>query len=187
MALPSSFANRRAMNRKVEPSQQLIAFRIHHEWFALPILVAQKVILLDKLHDSLFGKGASVAFYQEEELVVLDMGRRIFGDAIAKATTPDQAPAPNHTTTQIQFVNQQRYLLIVDSFHGEPVGLLLDSQPSLRRVPQSAFSPLPPNHFADGGIRCVHALVTSIQGQPPLFLLNLHQLLEPVTHHISGY
>lgn len=186
MALPSSFAYRRA-NRKVEPSQQLIAFRIHHEWFALPILVAQKVILLDKLHDSLFGTGASVTFYQEEELVVLDMGRRIFGEAIAKAANPDQPPSPNSTVTQIQFVNQQRYLLIVDSFHGEPVGLLLDSQPSLRRVPQSAFSPLPPNHFAEGGIRCVHALVTSIQGQPPLFLLNLHQLLEPVTHHFSGY
>ncbi|MBD1995521.1 chemotaxis protein CheW [Leptolyngbya sp. FACHB-541] len=186
MALPSSFAYRRA-SRKVEPSQQLIAFRIHHEWFALPILVAQKVILLDKLHDSLFNTGASVAFYQEEELVVLDIGRRIFGEAIAKAANPDEPLAPNHTTTQIQFVNQQRYLVIVDSFHGEPIGLLLNSQPSLRRVPQSAFSPLPPNHFAEGGIRCVHALVTSIQGHPPLFLLNLHQLLEPVTHHFSGY
>jgi chemotaxis signal transduction protein len=187
MALPSSFTHRRAVNRKLEPSQQLIAFRIYREWFALPILVAQKVILLDKLHGSLFGKGASVAFYQDEELVVLDMGRRIFGDAIEQAANPSEPPSANHTVTQIQFVNQQRYLLIVDSFNDEPVGLLLESQPMLRRVPQSAFSPLPPNHFTDGGIRCVHALVASIQGEPPLFLLNLQQLLEPVTHYFSGY
>ena len=185
MALPSSFAYRRAINRKLEPSQQLITFRIHHEWFALPILVAQKVILLDKLHGSPFSTESSVAFFQEQELVVLDVGRRIFGDAIAQAVL-SQPPAANHAVTQIQFVSQQRYLVIVDGSHDEPVGLFLESQPTLRRVPQSAFSPLPPNHFSDGGIHCVHALVSSIQGEPPLFLLNLHQLLEPITH-LTGY
>ena len=74
-------------------------------------------------------------------------------------------------------VNSPAYLLIVQDNARDFIGIPLYSQPSLRRVPLSDLKPLPSAYLTDGNIRCVSALVV-IQGEPPLFLLNLDQLLK---------
>ncbi|NJR61659.1 MAG: hypothetical protein HC769_24185 [Cyanobacteria bacterium CRU_2_1] len=69
-------------------------------------------------------------------------------------------------------------MLIVQNPQGELIGIPLDSAPSLRRVPRSAFAPLPPTYLTEGGVRCVSALIVLNPKEAPLFLLNLDQLLQ---------
>ena len=87
------------------------------------------------------------------------------------------------------------YLLILQPEHievnSEAIGIPLNSPPSLQRVPLTAFRPLPPTYLAEGSIRCVSALIVSktaseieasLPPEPPLFLLNLDLLLQPLAH-----
>jgi hypothetical protein len=62
--------------------------------------------------------------------------------------------------------------------NGSLIGVPFDSPPMLRRVPKSAFAPIPTVYLAQGTIRCVSALITVSESEPPFFLLNLEQLLQ---------
>ncbi|WP_225913953.1 hybrid sensor histidine kinase/response regulator [Leptolyngbya ohadii] len=46
-----------------------------------------------------------------------------------------------------------------------------------RQLARSAFAPIPPTYLVESGIRCVSALVKPSETEPPLFFLNLEQLL----------
>jgi chemotaxis signal transduction protein len=146
-------------NRRAEPLQKLIVFRIRQEWFAVPIQFAQKVIPLGLVYGAPQG-GISLTRYQDQEIPVIDAEQRIFGQG-----GDSSAPA------------EQRHLMIVDDRQGSLIGIPLDSPPTLRRVTKTAFSPIPTVYLAEGWIRCVNALVTVSENEPPFFLLNLDQLL----------
>lgn len=167
----SSLRSRRLAARQTETTHQLIAFRLRQEWFALPIQAVQRVIPLDKVYGDPNGTGISVTTYQGNEILAIDVGQYIFKgvpEAATIASFESDGENPSH----------QPYLAIIQSNADHLVGLPIDSPPSLRRVPESAFKPLPERYLAKGDIQCVSSLVKSVDSQPPLFLLDCERLIE---------
>ena len=163
----SSLRSRRLAARQTEVTQQLIAFRLRQEWFALPIQAVQRVVPLDKVYGDPHGTGISVTTYQGNEILVIDVGQGIF-KGVPEAASQPRGESPD----------KQRYLAIIQSSADNFVGLPIDSPPSLRRVPESAFKALPERYLTKGNMQCVSSLVPSIDSQPPLFLLNCERLVE---------
>ncbi|MBW4468990.1 MAG: chemotaxis protein CheW [Stenomitos rutilans HA7619-LM2] len=176
MSLQLSPKSQRLRARKAEVTHQLIVFRLRQEWFALPIHVAQKVIPLGKLYGAGNGTDVSLALYQDREIPVLDIQRRIFGTG-SQPLLPGKA-ASSHPTNHAELSPATPLLLLVQTSAETTIGFPLDTQPSLRRVPESAFVPLSPTYLAGGQVRCAKCLIVLDSEQPPIFLLNLDQLLQ---------
>ena len=177
MAVFSPLTSRRSTRRNAVRTQQLIVFRVRNEGFALPIWAVQKVIPMSKIYGAPQGAGVSLTLYQDQELIVIDVERRIFRevpnlDSSSSALGKSCAFGMNGT-------NQDGYLLIVQSSQGKQVGLPIEEPPSLQRVPESAFAPLTKDYLSEGNIRCVSALIKLNNDEPPLFLLNPDQLIQP--------
>ena len=120
------------------------------------------------------------------DLATLDPEDQSASTALILAPTSPQPDRPH---------DRPAYLLILQLDHvdvnPEAIGIPLNSPPSLQRVPLTAFRPLPPTYLAAGSIRCVSALIVSKTAseidtlerspEPPLFLLNLDLLLQPLS------
>lgn len=175
MATLSSLKGRRFGAKQTEATQQVLAFRLDQEWFALPIQSVQKVVSLGHIYGDPQSSGVSLTSYQSRELVVVDVGHRIFGRVpspeLAAPTPTEQSISPDLSLT--------RYLLVLQVSSGELVGLPITSQPVLRRVPMSAFGPLPTAYATEGNIRCISSLMLQTANEPPLFLLDPEVLLQP--------
>jgi len=167
MLTPHSFRSRRFAARKVEPTQQLLVFSLQSAWFALPVKFVSKVIALDALQEDTLESATGLILYQSREIPILDLRQRLFGRAMETLRSP--------------------YLAIVPNLQGDMVGLPLESQPALRRIPESAFSALSATYQSEGNIRCASALIIPSQEEPPIFLLNLHQVLQPPASLPSGF
>jgi chemotaxis signal transduction protein len=163
--------SQRLANRRAEPLQKLIVFRIRREWFAVPIQLAHKVVPLGLVYGASEG-GISLTRYLDQELPVIDVERRIFGHGVDLSSQPLLPGDASRSAPE-----EQRHLMIVEYQEGL-IGIPLDSPPTLRRAPKSAFSPIPAVYLAEGHIRCVSALITISENEPPFFLLNLDQLLQ---------
>jgi chemotaxis signal transduction protein len=166
-----SFLSRRTLHRRSDALQPLITFRLQQVWFALPIQVAQRVVPLGQVYGHSANGSLSLTHYQNQEIVVLDIRSRVFSHLSL------EIPPANEKSVAITTAIAQPHLLIVDYRDGELVGIRLDTPPVLRRVPRSAFSPVPATYLLESGIRCVSALVTPAESEP-LFFLNLEQLFE---------
>lgn len=176
MTLSPYRRDRRHLSRRSDSTQQLIVFRLYQEWFALPIRAAYRVIPVGQIYG--IQQGVSLSRYQDRDVTVVDIKQRIFGRTVGgdrpllvESKQPDSAAAP-------QGEDPQRYLLLLQSAEGQLIGIPLDEFPLLRRVPQSAFTPIPRMYLAESGVRCVSALVTLPDDAPPMFLLNLNQLID---------
>lgn len=166
MAIFSPLRSRRFARNQTEPTIHLIAFSLRQQWFALPILQVVKVVPMGNLHGDPKQFGIAVTVYQDQELLVLDVGHRIFQD------TPSAS------------IGGAAYLLIVQNSTGDLVGIPIDAPPTLRRVPESACKPLPEDYMNYGNIKCVSDIIVE-QSVPQsgaksdhraLFLLNAEQL-----------
>ncbi len=176
MSVFSPLTSRRSSNRKVKPTQQLIVFRLRNEGFALPIRASLKVIPLGEVFGAPQTTGVGLTLYQEQELLVIDIGKRIFKGLLTQSALPTSEPSE---TLPPSDTIEGSYLLIVQSSTRKLVGLPLLEPPSLQRVPESAFAPLTSEYLAYGTIQCVSALIMQSNEQPPLFLLNPDQLVQP--------
>lgn len=165
-----SLLSQRSRARHAEATRQVIAFRLRQEWFALPIETVQKVVPLGKIYGDPQQTGISLTIYQGQELLVVDVGRRIFSE------TPHSAHTLGLNASQHP---AQSYLLVVQIPSGSLIGLPIDSQPALQRVPKSAFTPLPVYYLSAANLRCVTALMIQTPDQPPLFLLDPERLGQP--------
>lgn len=177
MAIFSPLASRRQSRRIAEVTQQLIVFRLRDENFALPIRTVQKVIPIDKIYGAPGGNGVSLTLYQDQELIVIDVGRRIFRGRPSE----DSFKSELHHQTEEALQNKplaQGYLLIVQNSMGLVVGLPIEEPPSLLRVPESAFTPLSASYISEGNLRCVSVLIKKNNDEPPLFLINPDQLVQ---------
>lgn len=175
MATLSSLKGRRFGAKQTEATQQVLTFRLDQEWFALPIQSVQKVVSLGHIYGDPQSSGVSLTSYQNRELVVVDVGHRIFGRVQSQDIS---APTSvDHATSQD--LSLARYLLVLQTSSGELVGLPIDSQPVLRRVPMSAFGPLPAAYVTEGNIRCISSLMLQTADEPPLFLIDPEVLLHP--------
>ncbi|AFY76938.1 MAG: chemotaxis protein CheW [Hydrococcus sp. C42_A2020_068] len=174
MAIYSPVRSRRTAARQAEKTRQFITFRLRQEWFALPIYAVQKVIQMGKVYGDPQGTGISLTNYQGQEIIVVDVARRIFGE------TSSVAGERKHSLSSVVGeVSEPRFMLLVQSNSGEIVGLPVDSTPAMRRVPESAFTPIPKTYMAQGNIRCISSTTIQLSDHPPLFLLEANQLAEP--------
>jgi purine-binding chemotaxis protein CheW len=187
------FASRRTANRQTQATHQLIVFGIQQEWFALPIQVVHRVLPLEHIYGVSHDGGVGLTRHENQEVSVIDVEQRIFGKSSCWYLPPNptisnhsgfppdiQSPPSSQTPYELhpQEVTQQRYLLIVKNTQEKLIGIPLKSQPTLHRVPKSVFAPVPPAYLAEGKIRCISALVVLADDQPPVFLLNLDQLVQ---------
>ena len=165
---------KRSTARQARATQQLIVFHLENEGFALPIRTVLKVIPLGQVYGAPGGAGIGFTLYQDQELIVIDVKNRIFHPPPRQVLSGGNLRLSS--TEQPREV-AERYLLIVQDSQGKLVGLPIDAPPSLQRVPESAFSPITSDYINEGNIRCVSALIISHNDEPPIFLLNPHQLL----------
>jgi chemotaxis signal transduction protein len=189
---------RRLAKRRVEPTQQLILFRLQQEWFALPILMVQKVVPLGQVYGASVGN-MSLMHYQNLEIPIIDIEHWIF----RKPSTPslfasstldtsamlsltaaqsldlkESAPEASALEASVPVPPTQPHLLITSNSQGDLCGIPINSQPMLQRVPESAFKRLPAVYKSGGSINCVSALIVLAKSDRPAFLLDLHRLIQ---------
>lgn len=158
MVSSPSFRSRRFASRKVVPTQQVLVFCLRQVWFALPIQVISKVIRLETLHRVGSASVIGLVLYHNQEIPVLDIYQRIFGQPLAEEPLT--------------------YLVIVQNPQGELLGFPLETQPRLQRVPNSAFSALSTTYQIESTMRCTQSLIIRGETEPPIFFLTFQQLLE---------
>jgi chemotaxis signal transduction protein len=185
MAIYSPLRSRRLAAQKVEATKRLITFKLGTEDFALPLDQVQKVTTLDRVYGDPDRTGVSLTTYQGRELVVIDVGYRIFGKE-QQVILPSQHKRTSKLDPQTS-LESVRYLLILQSAPSETtsgpsalVGLPIDSPPSIQSIQLSAFQPLPDIYRKHTNIHCVSAMsVATTAGagssggdRPSIFLLD---------------
>ena len=168
---------RRAKTPQVEKTQQLIVFSISQDWFALPIQATEKVIPMQESCGDPHDIGVSLTIYQGKELLVLDVIRHVFGVSAHPLHGSLPALANSEDLGKSTTETRSRYLLIVRTLHHTLLGFPINLPPIVRRVPLSAFTPLPADYATRVNIQCVNSLVVE-SGFPPLFLLDTEQLVQ---------
>jgi chemotaxis signal transduction protein len=167
-----AFTSGRRSRRKPKPKLSLIAFMLRHEWFALPTQAVYRVVPLGSTYGTNPRTGVSLTRYQDRDIPVLDIEQQVF-------TMPAQTTLLPSSSTSTEPI--QRYLLLIEPSPGDPIGILLNAPPHLHRVDETAFAPLPSVYQTGGSLRFVSALVSPAKDRPSMFLLNLSQLLQPLS------
>ncbi len=161
MPLTSLLRSRRLAHKAAIATQQVIAFQLQQTWFALPIHAVQRVVPLGDVYGDPKQQGICLTLYQDQELLVLDVGQRIFGSVSESRTQGTQG-----------------FLLVVQSRAGALVGIPIVQPPVLKRVPDSAFTPLPQTYLASGMIRCLSDRMAHLEDGLTLFFLDPEQLFQ---------
>ena len=173
MAIYSPLRSRRLAAQQTEATQRLITFKLCQETFAVKLASVHKVTTLDRLYGDPSGTGVSLTTYQNRELVVIDVGHRIFGKT--QQLVPPQAKridAPESNLNPLV-----RFLLILQPEPNRLVGLPIDSPPSIQSIQISAFQPLPDIYRQHGNIHCVSSLSIKLRDRPSIFLLDVDSLV----------
>lgn len=190
MAIYSPLRSRRLAAKQTEATQRLITFKLGTETFALPLDRIGKVTTIDRLGANLgqrlYGDpnntGVSLTTYQGQELVVIDVGHRIFGKPQSQILPNDTNPIDRNAANNVEI----RYLAIVqtdgvDSTGARSlVGLPLDSPPIIQSLPLSAFKPLPEIYQQHSNIHCVSGMSIDLPDRPSIFLLDVASLAASV-------
>lgn len=169
MALLTTSRHRRLASTSKQATRQLITFQLRQEWCALPINAVEKVVMMGKVYGDPQQTGVSVTSHEGRELLVVDVGHRIFGESYS-----DMSSAPVFATDK----NVTRFLLVVRDDSGQSIGLPIDSAPAVRRVPVDSVSSLPSTYQAEGSLRCVSSLAVDTGDAPPIFVLDTSRLCQ---------
>lgn len=161
MAILSSARSRRG--RKAEATEQFITFQLRQEWFGLPIESVYRVVTMGKVFGDPDQTGVGLTRYQDRDLLVIDVSRRIFAEIAQPSATPKQNL-------------DQRSLIIIKNAEDELIGLPIDSQPEVRRFSRSQFVPLPATYAARSKIRCLSSMMAKTADDTSLFLLDPDQV-----------
>ena len=165
MSILSSRRNRRLTNNQVEKRQNFLTFSLRKCWFALSIESVKKVIPLEQIYGDLKNTGISLTRYENQELLVIDVGHRIFGDR----------PQINNYYSLND--NQQSYLAIVQNQTGGLVALPMDLPPIIRRVTDSDLTSIPDAYLVKGNLQCISTKMVRLTDHPPLFIIDPEQLV----------
>jgi chemotaxis signal transduction protein len=175
MAIYSPLRSRRlAARERVEQTQRLITFKLGSETFALPLDRVHKVTIFDRSYGDPNDTGVSLTTYQGRELVVIDVGQRIFGRAAQILPQSPKSPLGNVAERDLQTV---KYLTILQPTPDRLVGLPIDSPPSIQSLPVSAFQPLPDLYRQHSQIHCVSAFSIDTPERPAIFLLDIEAIV----------
>ncbi len=161
-------SSRRSRRLKAGANQQLISFVVRGEQFAVPVGLVEKVVTVNHIYGGLDANRPGLTMYSGQQISVVNLGERLF------MTAPPPLIEATHVSLQPPVL---RYLLIVPSPAHELVGLLVETQPTLIRVPTSAFSPVPATYLHGGQVRYVGAVI-DLQAAL-VFLINISELLQP--------
>jgi chemotaxis signal transduction protein len=173
MAIYSPLRSRRLAAQQADKTQRLITFNLGAEIFAVTIDRVQKVTTLDRLYGDPHQTGVSLTTYQGQELVVVDVGQRIFG-----RKSPELLPDRSENSNNPELI---KYLLVLQddlvdnatSISHQLVGLPIDSAPSIQSIPVAAFQPLPEIYRQHGNIHCVSSFSIDLPDRPSIFLLDV--------------
>ena len=183
MAIYSPLRSRRLAAQKTEATQRLITFKLREETFALPLTSVHKVTTIDRLYGDPHDTGISLTTYQGRELVVIDVGHRIFGktpQVLPPSSPHDRNPIVTFDATATaadERAKLTRYLLILQPEPQRLVGLPIDSPPSIQSIQLSAFQPLPEIYRQHSNIRCVSSLSVDLPDRSAIFLLDIDLLV----------
>lgn len=164
-----ALSSRRSRRLKAEANQQLISFAVRRQQFAVPVGLVTKVTTVDQIYGGLEDDRPGLALYLDRQIPVINLGQRLFSTALP--LLPEAATSASSSPVL-------RYLLVVQSLTQELVGLLVETQPALIRVPTSAFAPVPATYVESGNIRYIGAVI-NLKDSPPIFLINIGELLQP--------
>lgn len=165
MAIYSPLRSRRLAAQQAEETERIITFQLREETFALQLNRVNQVTTLGRLYGDANDTGVSLTTYQGQELVVIDVGQQIFGQA------PTVEPPAERDVEKV------RYLLILQRENGQLVGFPIDSPPSIQSVAMSAFRPLPDIYRQHSNIHCVSCLSIDQPDRPAIFLLDATLIL----------
>jgi chemotaxis signal transduction protein len=175
MAIYSPLRSRRlATQQKVEATQRLITFKLNVETFAIPLDRVHKVATIDRLYGDPHHSGVSLTTYQGRELVVIDVGHRIFGRGV------QVLPASGHHRDRLDPIGDPdvvKYLVILKADNERLVGMPIDSTPSIQSMQISAFQPLPAIYQQHGNVRCVSSFSIDSPDRPSIFLLDVDAIV----------
>ncbi len=181
MAIYSPLRSRRLAAQQVEATQRLLTFELRAQTFAIQLDRIHKVTTINNLGgrvgQRLYGDpnqtGVSLTTYQGHELVVIDIGHRIFGSTI------DLLPIQSQTSNTATPDPSVKYLLIVQPEPDRLVGIPIESPPSIHSIQISAFNPLPAIYQQHSQIHCVSAMSIDLPDRPSIFLLDVVALARP--------
>jgi chemotaxis signal transduction protein len=177
--------SRHHRKRLKEETVQLITFQLRQDRFALPITAVERVIPLERVYGDASQSGVGLTLYQGQELVLVDVGQRIFGELGSGDRPLLQSPAEAPDSLE-----QTRLLLILKASReqssgqsgsqssNQSMGIPIDSRPLLKRVVKTAIAPIPQEYQTSGKIKCISSLSVQAEGEPLLFLLDAEQLFE---------
>lgn len=180
MAIFSTMRSRRLANKETQNIIQVIGFRLHQEWFALPILSIHKIVPLGKVYGDPQNTGISITSYDGREILVIDVAKKIFNGAIEPIK--ESTAKPNLQIANSEDLTVQRYLAILSVENDSLVGLPIDSKPTMYRLEQAAFKTLPDAYLQQGNIRCVSSEFIELEELPPLFVLDPQKLVASMKH-----
>jgi chemotaxis signal transduction protein len=151
----------------------LITFQLRQQWFCLPLVLARRVIP-GPANGPFPAPGLTQL--QQETIPLVDVASLIYqetpllsGDGGADDLVTSPPPS-----------NQA--ILVIDPPHLGAIGLLIDGTPAIKRVKQSAFSPIPAVYLIMNRLQGINTLVNQGAGEPPLFLLEVDTLLAKLIH-----
>jgi chemotaxis signal transduction protein len=161
----SALRSRRFINRPVEKTVSWVTFWIYQEGFALPITAVQQVVTLDRIYGDPQRSGLGLTRYRDQELLVVDVGYRIFGDRPLLSPASGFAPS--------------RLLLVIQNSRGDIVGVPIDSPPSVCHLAPSAFVSIPDTYLATGNLGCLTSQRVKTANNELFFVLDADALTRP--------
>ena len=174
MAIYSPLRSRRLTAAQAEITTRLIAFKLGTDTFAVPLDRVQKVTTLDRVYGDPNDTGFSLTTYQGRELVVVDVGHRIFGREQQVLPPSSSKTSGIASALSAEFV---KYLLVLQSNLDRLVGLPIESPPNIQSMPMSAFQPLPEIYQHHSNIHCVSAVSIDTPDRPSIFLLDVDRIV----------
>ncbi|HEY9761199.1 MAG TPA: chemotaxis protein CheW [Trichocoleus sp.] len=169
--------SRRLKALPASPQHQMITFPVRQDWFALPIQMAQKVFPLSALEGNGSIHEVGMLALEGQQIPLVDLEQHIYRDIPRAVLPPAEGGAKGITKA---WVDPRHVLLIRLPQIPEPLGLIVSETPLLRRVPQTAFGPVPGVFLAMSQMRCISAVITLSDQATPIFLLDLNQVLPPL-------
>ncbi len=151
-----------------EPTLRLITFQLRHNSFCLPLALARRVVFQPAEASS---APLGLTQLNQENIPTVDIARWVYQNTpLLPGHNPAEPAAHSSPATD-------QTIVVVDSARAGPVGLLVDSIPTLRRAKASAFSPVPATYLILNHLQGINTLVTLGPDEAPLFLLDLDTLL----------
>ena len=179
MSTFSTLRSRRFASRQTETTQQIIAFLLGEQWFALPILAIQKIVPVGKVYDRSEIAKSSVITYEDRELLVVDLAQDIFKTETVSQINSQTIEQPKTLTTDSQL---QNYLVILQSETHKTIAFAIDAQPAMYRIKESDFQPLSQTDSTHSNIHSFCEKNINLTDSLNLFFLSPKRLSEFYSH-----